>query len=58
MNSESHYVQKIKNRSTIKFYLGILPRLKNYLFNQYAVFIAKKKWSNNWKRSCITFKNC
>lgn len=42
LNNDTLYVKKIQSRSKIYFLIGALARLKNYLVNQYSVFIAKK----------------
>tara|TARA_B110000114_G_C14975368_1_gene350254 strand:- start:251 stop:847 length:597 start_codon:yes stop_codon:yes gene_type:complete len=43
MELESNYVQNIKTRSNVKFYLGILTRFKIFVINKRNISIARKK---------------
>jgi acetyltransferase-like isoleucine patch superfamily enzyme len=43
MDSNSKYVKDIQIRSKIRFFLGVLARLKNYLKNKYAVSVARRR---------------
>ena len=42
MNSESKYVKKIQSRSKLKFFLGVIARLKRFYKNKYIIYVAKK----------------
>jgi|SRR5450432_205306 len=42
MNSDSLYINKIRLKSPIRFYLGVLARIPNYLKNNYTIFIARR----------------
>lgn len=39
----SKYVSDIQKRTTIRFIVGLYPRLKKYFINKYIVFVARKK---------------
>ncbi|WP_281298244.1 acyltransferase [Flavobacterium limnophilum] len=43
MNSNSTYSKDIKARSKLRFIKGLYPRFKNYLINNFIIWIARRK---------------
>ena len=56
MKLDSGYVQNIKARSKVKFYLGILTRLKIYLINKRNVLIARHKGASIGENVTLPYK--
>jgi acetyltransferase-like isoleucine patch superfamily enzyme len=51
--SQTLYEVQVQNRSFIRFYLGILARLKNYLYYSYTRSIAKKNGATIGKNTVL-----
>lgn len=42
MNEDSKYVKDIRSRSKVRFLLGLMARIKRFLYFKYAVWVARK----------------
>lgn len=53
--SQTLYETQVQNRSTVRFYIGMLARLNNYLYYSYARYIARKNGANIGVNTVLPF---
>jgi acetyltransferase-like isoleucine patch superfamily enzyme len=56
MNSDSQYAKTVSSRNSVRFYLGALARVNNYLRNTYAVRVARRKGAKIGKYVSLPIK--
>lgn len=50
------YTQRIKDRSRIRFILGLIARIKNYILNELVCFIARINGASIGKNTYVNFR--
>jgi acetyltransferase-like isoleucine patch superfamily enzyme len=52
----SDYIKNIKNRSNIRFFIGLLARIKRYILNSYIIWLARKNGAKIGQNSTIPYR--
>jgi acetyltransferase-like isoleucine patch superfamily enzyme len=53
---KSLYEKQIQDRSTLRYYLGLIPRLKKFIYLSYVRFIARRNGAQIGHNSVITIE--
>jgi acetyltransferase-like isoleucine patch superfamily enzyme len=56
MNQQSKYVLDVQSRTQLKFLMGALARLQNFLKNKYIIYVAKKNGAQIGNRVTMPLK--